>query len=253
VNWRAASLRALIRILPPALLGALTVFSFAPFALWPLAPVSLALYFGMVEDAPTPRRAMLVGWAYGFGYFVANIHWIYIALHTFGDMPAPLAALCIAALAALLALYPAIAAWGARRVAGESRAGLLLCALPATWVLSEWVRGWLFTGFPWASIGYSQIPNSPLAGYASVLGIFGVGGLLALFGGLCAWLIGRKLDGRTMQAAVLAVLVTLGGVGLHRVSWTHPVGKPLKVALLQGAIPQNRKWGRDDFIYNLQT
>ncbi|MBV8466035.1 MAG: apolipoprotein N-acyltransferase [Burkholderiales bacterium] len=246
-------LRALARMVPSALLGAVTLFAFAPFGLWPILPVSLALAFGMIEVAPSQRRAVAQGWAWGFGFFLANVHWIYIALHTFGDLPAPLAVLAVAALAAFLALYPALATWAARRLSGESRAALLLCALPACWMLSEWLRGWVFTGFPWAAIGYSQIPGGPLAGFAPVLGIYGVGGMLAALSGFLAWLMGRHLDRRTAYGFALAAAVCIGGVVLQRVQWTRPAGKPLKVALLQGAIPQNRKWGYEDLRYNLQV
>ncbi len=251
-RWQAAR-RQLARLLPPALIGAIALFGFAPFYFWPLVLLSVALLFGLVDSAPDARRAAWIGWAWGFGYFSAGVHWIFISLHTYGGMPAALAVLAVAALAAFLALYPALAAYAARRLAGESRAILLLLALPAGWLLVEWLRGWLFTGFPWAAIGYSQMPDGPLAGFAPLLGVYGVSGLLAWLAGLAAWLLGRRLA--RIDAALLAGALLLCGVGiaLKQVAWTTPSGKPLKVALLQGAIPQNQKWGVDDLIYNLRT
>ncbi|QDQ26601.1 apolipoprotein N-acyltransferase [Chitinimonas arctica] len=245
--------RLLGRALPPALIGAISVFGFAPFSFWPMLPLSLALLFGLIDVAPSRRRAVFIGWAWGFGFFSATIHWIFISLHTYGGMPAPLAVLAVVGLAAFLGLYPALIVYTAKRLAGDSRAALLLAALPACWMLGEWLRGWLFTGFPWASIGYSQIPDGPLAGYAPLLGIYGVGGLVALLAGLAAWLMGRRLDRSDGWAVAAAVLICLGGMGLKEVAWTQPSGKPLKVALLQGAIPQNQKWGLEDLVYNLRT
>ncbi|GAB3263061.1 apolipoprotein N-acyltransferase [Chitinimonas naiadis] len=247
------ALRLAAGLLPPALIGAIAVFAFAPFYFWPLILVSLALLFGLVDVAATPRRAALVAWAWGLGYFSGTIHWIYISLHTYGGMPAILAVLAVLGLAAFLGLYPALVAWLAKHLAGRSRSALLLAALPACWLLSEWLRGWLFTGFPWASVGYSQIPNGPLAGYAPLLGIYGIGGLIAVLAGLVAWLMGRRFDRLGGLAVVAALVLCLVGWGLKQVEWTEPQGKPLKVALLQGAIPQNRKWGMEDLLYNLNT
>ncbi|WP_374347835.1 apolipoprotein N-acyltransferase [Chitinimonas sp.] len=243
----------LMVILPPALLGAMTLFAFAPFALWPLALVSLTLFFGLVDTASDSRRAALVGWGYGIGYFAAATHWIYISLHDFGGLPAVVSVLVLTLLAAFLALYPALAAWGARRLAGRQRAALLLLALPCCWLLTEWLRGWLLTGFPWSSIGYTQIPDGPLAGFAPVVGIYGVGGLLAWLAGALAWLVGRRVDRGSALAMLAGTVIVSGGLLLRPISWTAPKGNPLRVALLQGGIPQNQKWGNDDLVFNLRT
>ncbi|HEY9100496.1 apolipoprotein N-acyltransferase [Chitinimonas sp.] len=248
-----AATRLLAGLLPPFLIGAAAVFGFAPYGVWPLLLLSLALLFGLVDVAATPRKAAVIAWAWGLGYFTGTIHWIYISLHTYGGMPALLAGLAVLGLAAFLGLYPAVVAWGARRWAGTVRAALLLVALPACWLLGEWLRGWLFTGFPWASVGYSQVPSGPLAGYVPILGIYGVGGLLALLAGMLAWLVGRPLDRAAALVLGAGLLLCLVGYPLGQIEWTQASGKPLKVALLQGAIPQNRKWGMEDLLYNLDT
>jgi apolipoprotein N-acyltransferase len=240
-------------VLPPALLGGITLFAFAPFSYWSLALISLALAFAMVGMADSPRRAASLAWSYGLGYFIAATHWIYISLHDYGGLPAPAAVLAVLALAAFLALYPALAAWAATRLAGGRRHRLLLLTLPACWLISEWLRGWVLTGFPWEAIGYSQIPDGPLAAYAPVLGIYGVGGMVAWLAGAAAWLLGRRPTQRDIAVAALAAVLLLGGWALRAVQWTHPVGQPLRVALLQGAIPQNQKWGWDDLLFNIRT
>jgi apolipoprotein N-acyltransferase len=245
--------RFVARTLPPAVLGAVTLFAYAPFSFWPLMLLSLGLLFGLVEVAATPREAALAGWGFGLGFFLAATHWIYISLHDFGGLPMVPTVLAIAALSAFLALYPALAMWAARRIAGEHRAALHLLALPACWLLSEWLRGWLLTGFPWSSIGYTQIPDGPLAGFAPVLGIYGVGGLLAAMAGALAWLLGRRVSRASLAALVGAGLLVGLGLLLGRIEWTHPIGKPLRISLLQGAIPQSEKWGDEVLVFNLRT
>ncbi|PHV12000.1 apolipoprotein N-acyltransferase [Chitinimonas sp. BJB300] len=252
MRWQPVG-RLLARFLPPALVGAFALLGFAPYSFWPVVVLSLALLFGLIDAAATPRRAALVAWAWGFGFFTATIHWIFISLHTYGGMPAIVAILAIVGLAAFLALYPALAAFLARKLAGQSRTGLLLTALPALWLLIEWLRGWLFTGFPWGAVGYSQMPDGPLAGFAPIIGVYGVSGLVALLAGVAVWLISRQFQLSDKLALLAAVLLCGAGYGLKQVVWTEPAGKPLKVALLQGAIPQNQKWGIDDLIYNLRT
>lgn len=235
------------RMLAAALLGTLVMLGFAPLHLWPLSMLSLAGGFLLISRADSARQAGWLGWAYGVGYFAAATHWLYISLHKYGGMPGPLAALSVLALSLFLALYPALAAWSARRLCGQHRSLLLCLALPATWALSEWLRSWVFTGFPWASIGYSQIPGAPLAGFAAVIGIYGVGYLLALSCALLVWLPQQREALLTRRpGAWLALgsllLLWLGGLGLQGLAWTQASGAPLKVALLQGAISQDVKW-----------
>jgi len=173
--------------LAAALLGGLAVAGFAPLGWFPLPVLSLAGLFLLVSDA-APKRAFLLGWAYGLGLFMAGVSWVYVSISTYGGMPAPLASLATLLFCAFVALFPATAlAVGARLAPpGWRRAAL---ALPAAWALGEWTRGWILTGFPWLALGYSQAPDSPLAGYAPVLGVYGVSLLAALSAGLLALML----------------------------------------------------------------
>jgi apolipoprotein N-acyltransferase len=112
--------------------------------------------------------------------------------------------------------------------------------LPAGWVLAEWLRGWVLSGFPWLAVGYSQI-DAPLAGYAPLVGIYGVSLLTALTAGALLHAARGAAPGRIAVLGAVA-LAWAGGVALARVDWTHPSGAPLSVALVQGAIPQETKW-----------
>lgn len=201
---------------------------------------------------------MLFGLVYGTAYFLGTVHWLYIALHTFGGMPAILAAIAILGLTTFLGLYPALAAGAAYRLCASRQRGLALwLILPAVWALMEWVRGWLFTGFPWAVSGYSQIPDAPLAGFAPLIGVYGIGWLLAITAGGLVWLLQdwQQFGVKRRQAvAIGGVLVTwVGGVALVDIAWTQPVGQPIKVNLLQGNIAQDMKWEADALVPTLRT
>ena len=160
-------------------LGAATVAGFAPLYLFPLPVVTLALLMRAWQRADNARRAAVLGWWFGLGFFVTGVSWVYVSLHTFGAMPLPLAAFFTLLFCAFLALFPAAVAYGSAAARAAAWVKLALIA-PALWTLAEWTRGWIFTGFPWLGLGYSQVPTSPLAGFAPILGIYGVTLLTAL-------------------------------------------------------------------------
>ena len=244
-------------------LGAVTVFGFAPYYVFPLPVLTLAELFVVWSRAESPRAAAATGFAYGLGLFLFGVSWVYVSLHDFGAMPAPLAAVATFLFCAFLALFPAAAGYACARpaVARAVRYGLLA---PAAWTLTEWTRGWIFTGFPWLTFGYSQVPSSPLAGYAPALGIYGVSLAVALSAGILILLWQRAIAAiphpsslilRLVlhRSALLLVLVWLAGWALKQVEWTQPVGSPLKVSLLQGNIPQDLKWREDKVLETLET
>ena len=220
-----------------ALLGALAVAGYAPLALFPLPLLTLAALMLLWLRAPTPREAALLGWWYGLALFLTGVSWVYVSLHTFGAMPAPVAGLVTLLFCAFLALFPAAVGYLTRRPSLGANGRLLLVA-PAAWTLFEALRGVIFTGFPWLELGYAQIPASPLAGYAPVLGIAGV----TLASALTAGALVVALIAKSRAALVSLVVVWATGYGLQQVRWTEPVGEPLTVSLLQGNIAQDLKW-----------
>ncbi|MEY2896615.1 MAG: apolipoprotein N-acyltransferase, partial [Pseudomonadota bacterium] len=196
------------------ILGLAQAASFAPFGLPWLQVVALAGLFLLVQGTGSARQAAWLGWCFGMGWFGLGISWIFVSLHFFGGLPAPLAVLATAALCAFLALYPALALGVARRWVRDPR-WLLLAGLPAAWAGSEWLRGTLFTGFPWVASGYAH-SDGPLAGYAPLLGVYGIGLMAALVAGSLALLVWLPLT-RTRRPAVAALaallIVVLGGAG----------------------------------------
>jgi apolipoprotein N-acyltransferase len=213
--------------------------AFAPFSLFPVAVLSAAALFTAWRGA-APARAAWRGFLYGLGAFGAGVSWVYVSLHDFGNMPPLLAGVTVALFVALLALFPALAGWLQARLCG-ARAGM--CALlvqPAAWVLCEWVRGWAFTGFPWLSLGYSQVAT-PLAGLAPVAGVHGVSLAAAFTAAALAALAGARLR-RVAAVLLAAAAVWVLAAAAGSVQWTHPAGSVLRAALVQGNVPLERKW-----------
>lgn len=233
------------------LLGAASVGGFAPFHLFPLPVVALAGLCWLWAGAPSVGAAVSIGFAFGLGLFGAGASWVYVSLHDFGGMPLPLAALATLLFCGYLALFPAaVGALQAKIPAPDGlRFGILV---PALWTLAEWLRGWIFTGFPWLAAGYSQVPVSPLAGYAPALGVFGVSLAVAASGGLLTLAIRHRAAKPWPMLAALGVL-WIAGFGLKQVAWTAPVGEPLAVSLLQGNIAQDLKWRPERVAPTLQT
>ena len=215
------------------ILGALCVFGFAPFYVFILPIISLTGLFYLWERANTPKQAAKLGLIFGLGYFIAGIYWIYISLHDVGGMPFWMAGIATFCLCAFLALFPAIVGYFAKR------SHQLLIVTAILWVLSEWVRNWIFTGFPWLTVAYSQVPLSPLASYAPLLGTFGVSLAVTATASLLVSIAQQK-NRRFSICGLLAIWI-IGGL-MSLLQWTTPIGNPLKVALLQGNTPQKLKW-----------
>jgi apolipoprotein N-acyltransferase len=226
-------------------LGALAVFGYAPFYLYPIPILALAGLFFLWRNAETPRQGFQLGYFYGLGLFGAGVSWIYVSLHDFGGMPAAAAAFATALFCMFLALFPATAGWLSARFSHKR-----VWAMPFAWVLMEWVLNWIFTGFPWMTLGYSQVPYSPLAGLAPVVGVFGVSLAAAVSATLIASLVGST-HRRPLLIALFAFWI--GGSVLKQMAWSTPVGEPVSVSLLQGNISQDMKWQPEEIRNTLRT
>lgn len=228
------------------LLGVALMFAFAPFEVFPLAILAPAGLLALLLSA-TPKRAFWLGYAFGVGLFSTGLYWIFISVHYMADIPSALAVLITAALAAFLALYPALTCYLLNRYFPVNNTAKLVCAFPAIWVLLEWVRSWLFTGFTWFFIGYSQT-NSPLKGYAPILSVYGVSLAILLSAGFIVNAV-IKYKQHQYKSTYLNIFTCLSiwilGALLCLIPWTQPIGKPLAVHLVQGNIPQTLKWSPD--------
>ncbi len=221
--------------------GILAVGGFAPFNLYPLSILGLALLFWQWHATTSVRAGFFTGLAFGLGFFGSGISWIFISLHTYGGMAAWFAGLATVLFCGFLALF--IACVGALFVFLRQRNTALLWLAPTLWVLQEGARGWIFTGFPWLALGYSQVPHSPLAGYAPLIGVYGVSYFSALLASLLVWSLGhRRTRASLLWGLCGSALLLISGWGLHMQSWTTSTGRISTVALVQGNIAQEIKW-----------
>lgn len=210
--------------------GAVFPLALAPYGWLPVAIISPMLLYWLLQDA-SPARAFLLGEAYGVGLWFVGAFWLFTSIHTYGDTPAILAVGMVGFVAVAMGLFHAVFAYLLKR--------FLVCnplSFAALWVLQEWLKTWLFTGFPWLFLGYAYTETS-LDAYAPMLGVLGVS-FIGIF--LAAVVIEL---GKNPLWVVPAFVLFVGAFATQNIAWTKPTGdKPLTVTLVQGNIPQDMKW-----------
>ena len=219
--------------------GALLPLAYAPVSLFPLAILAPAVLFVLWQGA-TPGRAAWCGFLFGLGQFGVGVGWLYIALHEYGGMHGLLVFPLLLMFIAFLAGYPALVGWLQARILTPDVPGWHgVVVLPALWVVLEWMRGWFLTGFPWLDLGYSQI-DSPLAGFAPWLGVYGVSFAVVASAALLA--LALRYGRRGWRYWVVLLLLWSSAWLAGQQSWVVPDGKPLRAALIQGNVALAKKW-----------
>ena len=228
-----------LSILAALSLGAVAALAFAPTS-WSVASIGSLAGLWLLWSRQSAGQAAASGFAYGFGLFAVGTYWLYTAVHGVGKAPIPVALLLMGGLVSIMAAYYAAVGWCYARFARRHLPIDCVCVLPAMWVLMEWLRGWFLSGFPWLAFGYSQI-DTPLAGFAPVLGVYGVSFAAGLVAGAVVMAAHRRF------ALAFGILVAAYGAGylLRGVPFVAPAGKPVTVALVQGAVPQDEKWASE--------
>lgn len=233
--------------------GTLVPLSFAPVYWWPLALLSAAVFYVLL-DGSTPRRAAQLAWCYGFGLYGVGASWVYVSIHEYGPAPAVLAGFLTLLFVAGLALFTVIQGWVYRRFGAAQHPVL---GFAASWVLGEWFRSWFLTGFPWLYLGSAHV-TTLFSGVAPLFGVLGISFVLALSAALLGecWLRYRKMPswpalGRSHLPTALVLLWLLALIP-RNVSWTDPAGT-LEVGIVQGNIAQERKFDRNAFENNLRV
>jgi len=252
-NWmnRTAKFPSLFHDVTAFLAGGLLPLAFAPIHLFWLAVLCPAIWLYCLIHTQQQWRVAWRGWLFGFGFFLVGISWVYVSMHRFGGVNVFVSGLLTLLFVAALALIFLLFAWLWRRLFPETNAMNLLVAFPICWALFEWLREWLFTGFPWLLLAYSQI-RSPLSGFTPVVGCYGT----AFFTVLCASCVvyarlhkGKK---RLWSLAGLVGIIAIGAI-LYPIHWTKSSGKTLSVSLIQGNIPQAVKWDPKQVIPTLNN
>ncbi|MDE1006636.1 MAG: apolipoprotein N-acyltransferase [Paraburkholderia fungorum] len=255
--------------------GAANTLSFAPtpHGGW-LELVIFVFFFAWLTRTTSWKSAALTGGAFGFGNYVTGVWWLYVSMHDYGGMAAPLAGAAVALFSLYLAVYPALAAGIWSFCAGHARSNASgadqpfsptwhgALAFASAWAIGEWLRGTVFTGFPWLASGYAQV-DDPFAGFAPVAGVYGVGWMLALVAALIVQALlpllasrgqakaddngsadnaAKRGVARVAVPAAIALALIAAGLLLPLVQWTLPANAPLTVRLLQGNIKQEMKF-----------
>ena len=220
--------------------GAALTLAFAPFHYYILAFISPALLLLVWLNA-TAKQAFWRGWLYGVGFFGTGVYWVYISIHVYGHAPLLLAFGITALLVMFLGLFFAIQGY----LLSKCRKYIML-VFSFSWVIFEWLRSWIFTGFPWLFLGYSQLAT-PLRAIAPILSVYGVSFAVALTAAMLVVLITNIANKKRLLinhiALILSVIsIWLIGIFLMHKNWTYPLGAPIQVSLIQGNIPQEEKW-----------
>ncbi|MBF0284109.1 MAG: apolipoprotein N-acyltransferase [Magnetococcales bacterium] len=223
--------------------GAAGVGGFLPWNQPWLLILALAVLFRLAVEAP-PGRAALLGFVFGLGHFTAGFAWLLTSLHTHGHLALPVAVALLLLLAAYCALFPALSAWVLSWMAPSP--GLLPWAAPALWVLSEWLRATLFSGFAWNLAGYALSFRDPLAQVADWGGIYLLSWLAALPAAVLAGLFRPGLRPARAVGLLLPLAALLAAHLYGDARWRdlerRPPGAPLAVGVVQASIPQQTKW-----------
>ncbi|HEY8097494.1 MAG TPA: apolipoprotein N-acyltransferase [Methylobacter sp.] len=242
--------------------GVLFTLSFAPFDYSGLALLALVFLFSCWLNI-SAKRAALRGYLFGLGAFGSGVSWVYISMHDFGGAGVLGASMLTGLFAGFWAVFPALVGYLSVKMKEAGR----IVLVPVIWILVEYFRGyWLLNGFPWLQIAYSQM-ETPLAGYIPVLGVYGTGFIVALTASIVAdifraiaWAEIRqrriefvrlgRLNSLLQLIMTLAILWSVGSL-LRNQSWTHEIGQPLRVSMIQGNIGQDQKWRPENKINTL--
>ncbi len=224
------------------LAGALLPLAFAPINFYALAFFMPAVLLYLWLHA-MPARAFWLGLIFGIGFFGVGSSWVYVSIHNFGNANVFLAGFMTALLILLMSLYPAVQGYLMRKLWRTKSVTLIcLCVFPATSVLLEYIRSFLFDGFPFLFLGYSQT-STLLNGFAPILGVYGLSLIVTLISGALVVLTCRSVNRSAKITSVVVIFACLAlGMGFHNHRWTQPDSRPIQMSLVQGNIPQQMKW-----------
>lgn len=248
--------------------GLLVPFSLSPHNYKSLAFVSIILLLFAINKTSI-KQAIKKGYLYGLGSFGYGVSWIFISIHDHGNATVILAGiLTMLLICGILAFYPAIKLGLYKYLEDHktknnksSSKALSIINLASIWVLIDWLQGWLFTGFPWLYLGYSQT-NGLLAGYAPILSVFGLTWLIIFLAGLLYLLLKNTLlfiknnkfqynINYSLNYLIVIVMIFTMGASLNTIQWTSKNKETENIILIQGNIPQENRWDLKLFEHNI--
>jgi len=219
--------------------GVMLTLAFAPYDFSYFALLALMFFYRSGANR-SAGRAALIGYLFGLGLFGFGVWWVYISIHDFGGADPFSSSLLALLFVGLWATFPALTAFFTAKMLAMAGVFSRIVVFGLLWSAVEYFRGyWLLNGFPWLQIAYSQF-DTPLAGFIPIVGVYGVGFLLAV----SAAVLIETMQGQLARRFGILILVSIWGSAwwLKSVPWTHPIGDPINVTLVQGNIDQRQKW-----------
>ena len=220
--------------------GASLISAFSPLSLWWMIFPGLVWFLLPLKSISQKQSLLRTLW-FNLGFFGVGISWVHVSVHRFGHAPLPISVILTLGLVLLMSLFSLVSIYCLNRYFQKhSNKIYFLVAFPFTWVLFEWFRSWVFTGFPWLLLGQSQI-DGYLNVWATVLGSSAISFLIVLITSLITLSIreGKKVFKITLPMIGVVIISTLL---ISNINWLEVTDKKLNVSVLQPSIPQERKW-----------
>ncbi len=214
--------------------GMMFSLSLAPYKLWTIAVLSPMVLYACLVGQDSAKRAFWLGQTYGFGLWAVGAFWLYTSIHEYGNIPVWLALVMIAVMAFVMGLFHAVMAYLFVRFMGRQP-----LSFASLWVVQEWMKTWVLTGFPWLFVGYAFTDVAWMNSLAPIFGVFAISFVAVLFGASVIEVFRQKL-GFLFMSGLLVLCSVL--IWLVSPTWTIPTGEKLTLSLVQGNIPQDLKW-----------
>ncbi len=218
------------------LAGVSNTLAFAPFSIWLIAFITPVVFLLFIEQA-SPKQAAWLGFAYGIGWFGAGISWVHVSLDLYGGLPLIGSLFLMLLLVSYLALFPALFSYILQRFISQPQWRIL--AIPTLWLCTEYLRGTLLTGFPWLTLGYSQL-KGPFSGIAPIMGEVAISYFILLCSALIVAFVTQP-HYRKNISGLLVSLITITIVS-SQLSWTKNTEEKANIVLVQGNIKQELRW-----------
>ncbi len=224
--------------------GAAITLSFAPFNIWPISLIALTI-FALALKQQTLSICLKRSFIFGLGLYLGGVHWVYVSVHNFGGASVFLASLIVLVFALFLAFVFTLPFYISGKWFRDHPLNLII-VLPACWLLGEWLRSWLLTGFPWLYLGYGHL-DTWLSGWAAVGGVMSISFILAVTAGVIAEAIlfvkkESSLSRITLLSSIIPVIgFWMAGLFLQNTIWAKPENTPIRVGMVQPNLSQDIK------------
>ena len=233
-----------------AIAGGISIFAFAPFNYSFIIIISIVILLMVIEHSLNSQssnwKVAACGYIYGLAFFLSQLYWVFYSLYNIIHTGAIVAVVALVGFSLFLATYIMLGVFAYVKLKTKSAIFNYLALFPSTWVLFEWLRGWLLGGFSWCEIGYTQSSNPFFKGLYPLLGNYGVSWVTISIAGIVYLILQNKslsiIKNNFRITVIYAAVLLIAIYSVKDVQYTKPYGKPIKVALLQGNVSQGMKW-----------